>query len=121
MEHVAEGMDRLRVGGYHRVGEGLGRQIVDDDRRGRATCGLGMVRRHHGDRFSHVPDDVPREDGLVGIVEPVGLAAGHVVRCEHRLDTGDRKRPGHVDAADRRRRVRGAHDVAPEHAFGVHV
>ena len=57
------------------VDEGLRRRVVDDDRRGGAACGLGVVGGHGGDGLSHVADDIAREDRLVGVVEPVGLAA----------------------------------------------
>ncbi len=121
VEHVAERMDRLRIGGRHRIGHRFGRCIVDDDRLGRASRRVWVVRCHRSDRFAHEPDDVPREDGLVGVIETVGLATGHVVGGEDRSHTGDPQGLGHVDAVDRRGRMRGAQDVSPEHAFGGHV
>ena len=121
VEHVAERMDRLGIGRRHRIGHRFGRCVVDDDRRSRSTCRLRVVCCHRSDRLSHVPDDIPCEDGLVGIVEPESLAARHVVAGEHCSHTWDQQRLGHVDAADRRCRMWGAHDVSPQHAFGEHV
>ena len=121
VEHVAEGVDRLRVLRHHRIGHRLGRCVVDDDRSGRTSRRVRVVRCHRGDRFSHVPDDIPREDGLIGVIEPEGLPTRHVVGGEHCSHTGDPQCPGHVDGADCRRRMWGAHDVSPEHALGVQV
>ena len=100
---------------------GSRRLVVDDDGRGGAPGGLGVVGGHRRDRLSHVADHVPGEDGLVGVVETVGLATGHVVGGEHRRDAGDLQRAGDVDAADRGGGMRRAHEVSPEHALGEQV
>ena len=87
------GVERLLLGRALRVDDRLERLVLDDDRLGRAARLLGMLGRDERDRLAVVADAVDREHRLVGELEPVGLAAGHVVVREHGVDAGHRDAP----------------------------
>ena len=61
------------------------------------------------------------EHGLVGVLEPVRLAAGHVGVGEDGVDARHRGRGGGVERADAGARVRAAQRRAPEHPVGAEV
>ncbi len=78
-EPVAERMDRVGLKRRLRVNERLADFVGDDDGLRCPARRLGMVGGNSGDRLAVVADDVGGEDRLVGLVEPVGLAARHVL------------------------------------------
>ena len=55
-----------------------------------------------------VADVLPREHRLVGDLQPVGLAAGHVLVGEHGVHAGHAQRGADLDRADLRARVRAS-------------
>ena len=118
---VAVGVDRFRVGGCVRIRERRQGLVVDDDRRGGPTGGLGVLGRHDRDGFAHEPHDVRRQDRLVAHLEAEGALARDVVGGEHRVHARDGERRADVDRADAGVRVGRAQGVAPEHALGDEV
>ena len=121
VQDVAEGVDRLRVDRRHRVDERFGRLVVDDHRGRSAPRRLGVVRGHCRDGLTLVAHDIGGEDGLIGVVEPVGLAAGNILTCDQCPDAGYSQSRRGVYSPDDRRRIGRADDVAPEHALGEQV
>ena len=105
----------------YRVGDRVEHLVLDHDRVGRAAGGLRVVGGDDRDGLAGVAHLVDREHRLVGELEAVGLAAGHVVVREHGGDAGDRQRRPDVDAADPRARVRAAQRGAPQHAVRPQV
>ena len=97
------------------VGQRLEHLVVDLDLLGRRARGLGVVGGDDRDRLALVADVLPREHGLVGDLQPVGLAAGHVLVGEHGLHAGHAQRGADLDRADLRARVRRAQGGAPQH------
>ena len=61
------------------VGQRLEHLVVDLDLLGRRARGLGVVGGDDRDRLALVADVLPREHRLVVDLQPVGLAAGHVL------------------------------------------
>jgi hypothetical protein len=95
--------------------------VLDADRVRGAARGLGVVGGHDGDRLALEAHVAPRQHGLVGQLESVGLAAGHVGVREHRVDAGQGQRGARVERGDPRTRMWAAQRRAPEHALPAHV
>ena len=80
-----------------------------------------MVGGDDRDRLALVADLVPGQHRLVGDLEPVGLAAGHVLVREDGVHAADAERGRDVQLADPRARVRAAQRRAPQHPVGPQV
>ena len=103
------------------VGQRFQDLVLDMHRLRRAPSMLRMVGRHQCDRFAPVTHHVHRQHRLVGDLEPVHLASGHVLMCEHRLHAGHRTRLARIDGNDASVRMRAAHRGAPQHACDLQV
>ena len=101
--------------------ERLQHVVLDPDRVGGVARGLGMVGGDDRDRLALEADVAPREHRLVGVLEPVRLAPGHVGVGEHGVHAGHRGGGARVERADPRARVRAAQRRAPQHPLDVHV
>ena len=119
--HVAQQVARRvqrRAGRVERalgIGQRLEHLVVDLDPLRRRARGLGVVGGHDRDGLALVADVLPREHGLVGDLQPVGLAAGHVLVGEHGLHAGHAQRGADLDRADLGPRMRRAQRRAPQH------
>ena len=122
-QHVAALVQRRRVRRHRLLGVGhrVEHLVVDRDQVGRAARGLRVLGGDDRDRLALEADVVPREHRLVGVLEPVRLAAGHVRVREHGVDAGQSRGGGRVERADPRARVRAAQRRAPEHPLDAHV
>ena len=120
-QQVAARVQRLGVEGQLGVGDRLEHLVVDLDLGGRVAGGLRVVGGDDRDRLALVADLVPGQHRLVGDLEPVDLAAGHVLVREHGVHAADRERRRDVQLADARPRVRAAQGRAPQHPVGPQV
>ncbi len=93
-EDVAVGVDRRAPSASAASGStsGVERLVLDGDGGDRPAGRLGVVGRHGGHRLAHVAHDVVGEHRLVGVLEPVHLAAGDVVGGDDGLHAGDPQR-----------------------------
>jgi hypothetical protein len=122
--HVSVRVQRRQVwigDGPLGVGHRFEHLIFDGDAFRRPARGLRVVCRHDGHRLALVPHDVDREHRLVRVLEPEGIAAGHVGLGQHGVHAGHRQRRPHVDRPDPRVRVRAAQRRAPQHVLGPQV
>ena len=122
-QQVAALVQRGRARRHRRlgVGHGLEHLVRDGDRVRGAARGLGVVGGDDRDRLALEADVRVREHGLVGVLEPVRLAAGHVGVGEDGVDAGHGGRGGGVERGDAGARVRAAQRRAPEHPVGAEV
>ena len=123
-QHVAA-LVQGRGGGCHRL-LGVGRRGSSTSYstaisvRGLAR-GLGVVGGDDRDRLALEADVAPRQHGLVGELEPVGLAARHVGVREHGAHARQRGGGAGVERQDQCARVRAAQRRAPQHPLHAHV
>ena len=104
-DEVAVGVDRVRRLGLQGVDQRVGGFVVDDDGlEGPAHRG-GVVGGDDGDRLALVADHVRGQHRLVGMIEAVGGAAGHVGSGQDGVDAGEGDRRADVDGPDPGRRV----------------
>ena len=120
-QQVAGRVQRVGVERLLGVGDRLEHLVVDLDLGGRVAGGLGMVGGHDRHRLALVADLVEGQHRLVGDLEPVDLAAGHVLVREDGEHAADGQRRRDVDLADPRARVRAAQRGAPQHPVGPQV
>ncbi len=104
-----------------RIGERLERLVLDADRMRRSPGVLGMIGRDQRDRLAPVTDHVHCQDRLVGNLETVNLASGHVLVGEHCRHSGHRTSLARIDRNDSRVRVRTAHGRAPQHPVHLEI
>jgi hypothetical protein len=125
LEPVATGVQQRRlhrrVDGAVHVRDRLRRLVADLDERRRAACGLRMVGGDDRDRLALVADPVPRQHGLIGQLEPVGLDAWDVLVGEDGEHARDGERAREVDRVDARGRMRAAQGRAPQRAVAPQV
>ena len=117
-QHVAEvvELDRVRPQRLLHVNEDRQRLIGDAHRRRRAPRQLGVVGRHHRDRFALAAHDAGCERRLVRELEAVRELAAHVAHRQSRVHPRHGQRRRQVDRLDARVRVRAPHCGAPQHA-----
>ncbi len=122
-QEVAAVVQRRRIRRHRPLGVGHGFEhlVVDRDRGGRPARGLRVVGGDDRDRLALVADVAPGEHRLVGELEPVRLAPGHVLVREHGVDALQRERARGVERDDPSARVRAAQRRAPQHPVAAHV
>ena len=120
-QQVAARVQRLGVEGELGVGDRLLDLVVDLDLGGRVAGGLRVVGGDERHRLALVADLVPGQHRLVGDLEPVHLATGHVLVREDGVHAADRERGRDVQLADARPRVRAAQGRSPQHPVGPQV
>ena len=103
------------------IGQRLELLVVDLDPVGGAARGLGVVGGDDRHRLALIADLGERQHGLVVVLEPVRLAAGHVLVGQHRVHARDRQRGADLDRPDARAGMRRAQRRAPQHVLGPHV
>ncbi len=81
------GVERLLLRRALRVEDRIEERVLHLDQVGCSSRLLRALRRDERYRLAEVADAVDREHRLVGKLEAVGLAAGHVVVREHGVDT----------------------------------
>ena len=97
------------------------RLVLDLDRGQPFGQRLARVGRDHRDALPHVPHEVLGQDRPVRLDHGDDVAAGDLARRDHGAHTGDGPRPGRVQLADARVRVRRAEHPAPQRAGEVQV
>ncbi len=106
---------RARRQGLARVGHRR-EHLVGDGDPGRGPAGhLRVVGRHQCHRLALVPDLVPGQDRLVGVLEPVGLVSRYVIMGQHGGDPGHGQRLADVDPRDQGPGMRAAQGGPPQH------
>ena len=101
----------------HRVGQRIQRLVFDGDRRaGRARL-LGMLGGDDGDRLARIANLLAgaNQHRLVAHLLPVEPVCRELFRSDDRAHARHRLRPGRIDGADERMRVRAAQSLAVEH------
>ena len=119
-QQVAGRVQRLGVDRLLGVGDRLERLVVDLDLGGGVAGGLRVVGGDDRDRLALVADLVPRQHRLVGDLEPVRLAAGHVLVREHGVDAAAPRAPGAMLISRIRARGCGLRSVAPHSMPSAH-
>ncbi|MPL96699.1 hypothetical protein SDC9_42881 [bioreactor metagenome] len=120
---IARGMDGLGAGGKRRLhvldkGE---RAIVDANERQRALGGLGIDRRHRGDRVAEVAHPVGTQRRLVLEQDAEGVHPGHVAMGDDGAHAGQGLGRGGVDRKDLGMGMGGTQDAADKHPLGPHI
>ena len=103
------------------VADGVEHLELDGDQVRGLARGLGVVGGDDRDRLALEAHVAPRQHGLVGELEPVGLAARHVGVREHGAHARQRGGGARVERQDQCARVRAAQRRAPEHPLHAHV
>jgi hypothetical protein len=122
-QDVAVGVKRMGADDYGGLGVDQRVQllVVDLDVGGGPAGGLGVVGGYQADGLALVADVRPGQDRLVGDLEAVGLAAGHVLVGEDGQDPGHGQGLGGLDRADPGPWVGTADGRPPEHPLGPEV
>ena len=122
-QDVAVGVERGSAVGHGGLGvdQRVELLVVDRDQGGGPAGGLGVVGGDQGDGLALVADVLPGQDRLVGDLQAVGLAAGHVLVGEDGQDPGHGQGLGRLDRADPGPRVGAADGRAPQHPLGPQV
>ena len=100
---------------------GVEHLVVDLDLRRGVARRLRVVGGDDRHRLALVAHLVEGQHRLVGDLEPVDLAARHVLVGEDGVHAADGERGGEVDLADAGARVRAAQGRAPQHSVGPQV
>lgn len=105
-DQIAVGVQRLRLEGLLRVGDGIQDLVLDGDGGGGEAGGVGVVGRDGGDGLAVVAYDLGGEDGAVGDEPSVGGVAEDVEMGHHGPYARHFGRRGRVDRQDPGVRVR---------------
>ena len=111
---------RLLEGALH-VHHGLERLVLDDDPCRGSPRLLRLLGGDERDRLAVEAHALGGEHGLVGELEPVGLAAGNVGLRQNGVHSRHGHGGRHVERDDAGVRVRAADRATPEHAGRVEV